>query len=189
MADTSQLVTIILAIFLFGIVFPAIAYGLVRRFHYRHHVWMEIDSAKRTYALLVKPEDDRHLVWGKGRYDMTPGDFTLFNGGWFNGGVKPLYRYMHGKKFPIVFRTRKFVAKSDVEMVSTNPGEVISYKAGEIVEIPMARHASVPAETQEVFWKQKLFSDAYHGSQTLLVLVIVGIVLLVLLVVGLYARR
>lgn len=185
MPDEDVLVGIVsLSLFLLAVIVGTFLY----RWYRKDHVWVEVDlKTGRTKKKLIKPDLEGVLHTRKGAYFVRADAYTLYKK--WGDRERPLFRYTEGNSHPITYRELKFIAKKPVEMVSTNPGETVSYKKGDVVRIPMARYETMPAESQEVFMKQHLFADAFGGKPSLILIVLVaGVAFLFGVVAATYSR-
>lgn len=170
---------IILAVVLLVVIVPMILLGSMslRRYMLRDHVWYAIDLKNgRTVSGHTKPDKRGLLETPYGQYFTRADTFTLTDPGFFNPRRVALFRYAQGQPFPYKYATKK------VTVISANPGHAVTH-----YESYMEPQV-IPAETVETFFKQKIFADAYAGGRGL-IWILIGIGLLVILVIGLYARR
>ena len=190
MADTSFVDSLFaFAVFVSFVLFVLILI-LVRRRMKKNWVWTEIDTRDgKTWRKLRKPNADKTVTIGKGRYDLLPDASTNHNAGWPISDMKPMWRYVEGVKWPVVLRPEKYVGKKEVDILSLNPGGHYVAAAGVPFEVPMARYMTIPAEAEEVFMKQHLFSQAYGAGLGLLALLLAGFALLIVIVIGTYLPR
>jgi len=186
--------TLVDSLFIFGMTVSFILFVLllvlVRHRQRKNWIWTEIDTRDgKTRRKQRKPNPDKTVTIGKGRYDLLPGAATMYNGALLVADWKPMFRFVEGIRWPAVIRPEKYVGKKDVDILSLNPGGHFVAAAGVPFEIPLAKFETIPAEAQEVFMKQHLFAQAYGGGLGLLALLLAGLALLVGIVIGSYLPR
>jgi hypothetical protein len=147
--------------------------GLIRRYLDRNKVWVEIDTKEgKTLWRLIEPDRKGHIHILGGDY-YPPSRFTMHSDAQFIPDWKPLWRYTQGDSRPLMVSTKYGV--------SANPGkpEAFNYLG----------HQMIPAETTEVYMKNKLVEDTYAARAGLMIVVVIIAVLILLAVLGLYARH
>jgi len=166
---------------------------VIRRWLRRDHVYAEVDVPDgRTRKFHQKPDAKGDLHFLKGTYHTMPGAFTMVNAGTGLGQGR-LFRYVKGSGWPLVPRLKAMYevipAKADeATKGAANGGSPITVRKLTGYEAYFERQV-VPAEAEEVFFKQHLFADAYSGRGGLLLVLLIGLFLLGILVVGLYYVR
>lgn len=158
---------------------------MVRRWHFRNHVWVELRLNKGEKDLfLCLPEKDGSLETAYGRYVPSPNvPFEMFNGGWHNGGKKQIFSFYQGDPRPIRYtQTYVFVKPTHEQGASTNGG------TRELMKVSVAGHQVIPAETLSVFMKQKLFGDIYQKKELLIMILLLGMFVLFVMMLILLAR-
>lgn len=147
--------------------FVALLFVFVRRWRLRNHVWVDMELKQgKVRRKLVIPNANGTISTEWGVYLTKPDAFTLFK-------ERPLFRYRQGSPLPIKYTTKR--------VMSENPGRLI--------EITNPEPQVIPAETLEVFMKQKLFADAYSKSLGIIIVLILGFLVIALLIIGLYVQK
>ena len=152
---------------------PAIVLGLYLFVHFtrRNKVWLDI-SMKQGKGLLKLREPDKdgalHTPWGL--YYTAEDAFDLYKG-------RPRFRYRYNEPFPYKYGYEKVTVKGSPE-----PGHAITeYRRMLLPSVP-------PAQSLQVFMKQKLFADAYTRGLGFLFFMLIGFIALGVLIIAV-ARR
>ena len=148
---------------------PAIVLGLYLfvRFSRRNKVWLDI-SMKQGKGLLKLREPDKegalHTPWGL--YYTAEDAFDLYKG-------RPRFRYRYNEPFPYKYGYEKVTVKGNPE-----PGHAFTeYRKMLLPAVP-------PAQSLEVFMKQKLFADAYTRGLGFLLFMLIGFIALAVLIIA-----